>query len=191
MSDDEKRALITKALESISGMRRVFKLPPYKDFVVIDNQRKIIYAPTNLPLQFKISDDGTYYLERENLLAKLSMISDKAFFEYIPPTFKTGLRMAISWDRKTISEERSYNFSPSHIDDLNESITDYDTLIGLIFAASFFPQPKKLFPERVGLPGGNYEQYMREAQVPLLALMYRTKLTDSPFFKAVEQYIGS
>ena len=93
----------------------------------------------------------------------------------------------MSWDTNTESDQRSYNIVPASLD---VSGGDFNTLLGLIFAASCFPEPKKLFPEQGGLEGGRYLQSMRQAQVPLLVLMQRNRILNSPFFRAAEAYVG-
>lgn len=191
----DRRDLVTKAFETVSGLRRIYDYYLYKDFFVTDAYGKLLHVPANLPFKFTILEDGTSQMKREGYYsAKLSTLDGEASFEYMPPISEEGLRMSVSWDKNTTTGERSYHVLPvlpSNADGFNEDMQNYNTLIGLMFAASFFPQAKALFPERKGLPGGNYEQYMREAQVPLLALMHRDALMDSPFFKVVEQYIGS
>ena len=73
--------------------------------------------------------------------------------------------------------------------DKNREIT-MNPLAGLMFVAYCSPEIRNSsdWPQRQGLPGGRYQQVMRAAQAPVLALQKRDVLLASYFVKALEKY---
>ena len=64
--------------------------------------------------------------------------------------------------------------------------------MGLIATTYLSPEQREMLTQRLSIKGGNYQQRMMEAQIPLLVLMYQVKImSGSPLFSRVEAYAKS
>ncbi len=75
----------------------------------------------------------------------------------------------------------------SYYHDLDEN---YDPLLGYLVLPYFEPDLRDGWPERQSLMGGRYQQSMKAAQVPVLALRYQRRFTNrSRFLGLAEQFV--
>lgn len=75
---------------------------------------------------------------------------------------------------------------------LREIVDDRaNSLVGLVVATALSKNQRDKLPRKKGLKGGNYKQDMREAQMPVLVSMYRSKILKGPVFKGVEKFSGN
>jgi len=75
----------------------------------------------------------------------------------------------------------------SYYHDLDEN---YDPLLGYLVLPYFEPDLRDRWPERQSLMGGRYQQSMKAAQVPVLALRYQRRFTNrSRFLGLAEQFV--
>lgn len=187
ISPEERRAIAIKALQSPGAFGKILKISPYKDYFVIDDSGRLLNSVSNLPFVFEPNDNGTYRIKRDGYSAILHLNEGVVLESMSYDNFVLG--MYICWNKELATGKRSYVFTPNAIYPSLE-MGRYDALLGLVFAASFFPSPKTLFPKQYELPGGIRPQEMGEAQIPLLAMMAQRRLLQSPFFDAVESYVA-
>ena len=105
---------------------------------------------------------------------------------------RTALSPLIAWSRSKDAGERHYLGSEVP-QQLSSGIdAQDDTLVGLIATTYLSPEQREMLPQRLSIKGGNYQQRMMEAQIPLLVLMYQDKImSGSPLFSRVEAYAKS
>lgn len=129
-------------------------------------------------------------------------------YRILPETVKVRkyfVKPAIAWQRSS-SGLRNWNVDMNddfyHMarDEFTEKDPDpnfthpmaINTLAGLLFVAYCAPEirsSKEHWPHDQGLPGGSYQQQMRAAQVPVLALQKKELFLESGFVKSVEDYL--
>ncbi len=92
-----------------------------------------------------------------------------------------GVKPAILW-KNTISGRRFV------FDDPNEG-TNVDSMLGFLTIPYFMPERTMRWPQQISFSKNGNGQYMRSAQVPLLALMDRRNFANSDFLKSLEQVV--
>jgi hypothetical protein len=104
-----------------------------------------------------------------------------------------GLQPVVSW-QTTEQEDGTMkrlllidSHDPTKLRDLNKHIYA-SVLTGLLCVAYLSPDIRSAWPKAVGLAGQERIQQMGAAQVPVLALMRRKQLLNSPLVQAIEEF---
>lgn len=65
-----------------------------------------------------------------------------------------------------------------------------NSLMGILLVALFSPEERQLWPTKMGLPGGNYEQAIGPGQAPVMAHLRATQLSESAVLPAMEALLS-
>lgn len=95
------------------------------------------------------------------------------------------MQPAISWRRE--SGARKFMIGQQHLETQERYRICTDGILGALAVAYLSPEVRTQWPQRMGLPGANYQQFMGPAQVPVLTLMFEKQLLErSSLVRALE-----
>ena len=188
---DSSAAVISAAIETNFqrfGERLASSDMGLKGLIMYDSEKQKIYSnfvPGETDL--KIVEPGIIRLERLNVYVTVAVkspkneIVDKGVMDYVP-----ALVPWIVWEK---CNGGSRNYFPTVVPQELAALQtpESNTLAGLLVALSFSPAIRKTLPKEFGIYGRRND--MREAQIPVLALMYQSAILRGSFFNTIENYV--